>query len=240
MGIHLLLVLIFFLAGLIQGVTGFGSALVAMPLLLLFLEAKTAVPLCILNGLVITAFLSLQLKQHMDWKKIMPLFAGCIPGILAGVTLLKKAENDTIKILLATMLVAYASYSLRARPRPRHLHRAWSVLAGFATGAIGAAFSAGGPPAIIYTALTGWPKDAIKATLSGFFFVTGILMVAAHAVTGLTTAQVLHYFFVSMWAVLSGTWIGSLLYGRLSREKYMRVVFLTLFAMGLMMIASAL
>lgn len=238
MGTHLLLVLIFFLAGLVQGVTGFGSALVAMPLLLLFLEAKTAVPLCMLNGLVITAFLSLQLKHHMEWKKIMPLFVGCIPGIFLGVTLLKKAENDTIKILLGMMLIAYSWYGLRVRPRPRHIHGAWSVLAGFATGAIGAAFSAGGPPAIIYTALTGWSKDAIKATLSGFFFTTGILAAVAHAVTGLTTVQVLHYFFISTSAVLLGTWVGSLLYGRLSREKYMRLVYLTLFAMGFMMIAS--
>jgi uncharacterized membrane protein YfcA len=239
MSTHILLVLIFFLAGLVQGVTGFGSALVAMPLLLLFLDAKTAVPLCMLNGLVITSFLSLQLKHHMDWKKIMPLFAGCIPGILAGVIFLKRAENDTMKILLGVILVAYASYSLRARPCPRHIHRAWSVLAGFATGAIGAAFSAGGPPTIIYTALTGWSKDGIKATLSGFFFITGILMAVAHALTGLTTAQVVHYFFVSMWAVLSGTWAGSLLYRRLARETYLRGAFLTLFAMGLMMIASA-
>jgi uncharacterized membrane protein YfcA len=40
-----------FLAGLVQGLTGFGSALLAMPLFLLFLDARTAVPLSILNGL---------------------------------------------------------------------------------------------------------------------------------------------------------------------------------------------
>jgi len=239
MNTPILLVPIFFLAGLVQGVTGFGSALVAMPLLLFFLDARTSVPLCILNGLAITAFLSMQLKHHMDWKKIQPLFAGCIPGIFAGTAFLKRADNDTVKILLGTMLVAYALYRLCARPRPIGMHRAWSLLAGFATGAIGAAFSAGGPPAIIYTTLTGWSKDGIKATLSGFFLITGILTATAHAIMGLITTQVLHHLSVSIGAVLLGTWAGSLLYGRLGREIYIRGVLLILFAMGCVMIGTA-
>ena len=48
---------IFLLAGGVQGVTGFGSALVAIPLLSLVMDVKQAVPLAILNGLVVTTTL---------------------------------------------------------------------------------------------------------------------------------------------------------------------------------------
>ncbi|MBW2098029.1 MAG: sulfite exporter TauE/SafE family protein [Deltaproteobacteria bacterium] len=156
-----------FLAGLVQGLTGFGSALLAMPLFLLFLDARTAVPLSILNGLIITIYLCLQLKQHLDWGKIFPLLLGCLPGIMAGVYFLKRADNTWIKILLGILLVGYASFSLRFKPRAIRIPSFGPYAAGFATGVIGAAFSAGGPPAIIYTMLTGWSKDSIKATLSG-------------------------------------------------------------------------
>jgi uncharacterized protein len=232
--------LIFFVAGLTQGITGFGAGLVAMPLLLFFLEARTAVPLSVLNGLFITAFLCLQLRKHLEWRKILPLCLGCLPGIYVGAAVLQKADDVIIRILLGCLLIAYGLYGILARPRPRKLSRWWSCLAGFGSGTIGTAFATGGPPAIIYTTLTGWNKDTIKATLSGFFFVTGTWMALAHAVTGLTTATVLQYLSGSALAVLLGVWGGSLLYGRIRSREYIRLILIVLIIMGAVMIGSAL
>ena len=68
--VYFLIALIFLAAGFVQGISGFGSALVAMPLLALVVDVKTAVPLCVLNGLLITLFLTLRLKAHINWRKI--------------------------------------------------------------------------------------------------------------------------------------------------------------------------
>jgi uncharacterized membrane protein YfcA len=233
-------VVISFLAGLVQGLTGFGSALLAMPLFLLFLDAKTAVPLSILNGLIITVYLCLQLKQHLDWGKIFPLLLGCMPGIMAGVYFLKRADNTWIKIFLGILLVGYASFSLRFKPRAIRIPSFGPYVAGFATGVIGAAFSAGGPPTIIYTMLTGWPKDSIKATLSGLFLLTGLLIACAHWISGLTNGLVLQYLSVSAMPVISGVWLGSRIYSRTSMELYIRLILVLLIGMGVLMIASAL
>ena len=231
---------IFMVAGFAQGVTGFGSALVAMPLLLLFLDAKVAVPLCILNGLLITAYLSWQLRRHMDWRKILPLGLGCLPGIYVGVSFLRAADSDLIKLALGGLLTAYGLHGLLFRPVKRRVHPAWGYVAGFGTGAIGAAFSAGGPPAIIYTTMSGWSKDSIKATLSGFFLANGICIALAHAVNGLTTMVVFHYFAAAALAVLAGVWAGSRFYGRISTEAYIRVILFLLVCMGGMMIVTTL
>ncbi len=237
---HLYIPLIFLAAGFTQGVCGFGSALVAMPLLLFFMDVKMAVPLCMLNGLIITAFLSLQLRRHVDWQKIIPLFIGCLPGIYAGVRFLKEADSNLIKLLLGIMLVSYSLYSLLARPKPVKMKRFWPYLAGFGTGVIGSAFSAGGPPTIIYITLTGWKKDNMKATLSVFFLLTGILMAAAHAATGLTTGPVFRTFGIAAPFVLLGVWLGSICYDRIRRETYLRVILSLLVVMGGVMIGTAL
>jgi uncharacterized membrane protein YfcA len=232
--------LIFLAAGFTQGVSGFGSALVAMPLLLLFIDAKTAVPLCMLNGLIITAFLSLQLRRHVDWRKISPLLIGCMPGLYVGARFLKEADSNLIKLLLGVMLVSYALYNMFCKLRPRRIAPFWPYIAGFFTGVIGSAFSAGGPPTIIYTTLTGWDKDDIKATLSVFFFTTGIFMASAHALAGLTTTAVLRYFSVSAAFVLLGVVAGSFCYGKVKRETYLKIILNLLVVMGGMMIFSAL
>ncbi len=236
---YLFTILIFLLGSFTQGLTGFGFALVSIPLLVLFMDIHTAVPLCMLSGLVITAFLSLQLKDHLDWRKILPLLCGCLPGIVAGTIFLKKINEPLFKILLGIMLIAYALYRLFLIPKPRTINKAWGWAAGFATGAISAAFSAGGPPTIIYTTLTGWNKNEIKSTLSIFFFLGGVATAIAHATSGLTTVAVLKLSAISLPAVLLGVWSGSLLYRRFKTEGYIRLVLIGLIAMGLMMLYSA-
>jgi len=229
---------IFLLAGFVQGMTGFGSALVAIPLLSLSIDVKSAIPLCTLNSLVITGFLALRMKKHLDRDKILPLCLASIPGLIVGVTLLKKVSSANISIGLGVLLVAYSCYSLLVRIRQRRLHPAWSYLAGFSSGAIGAAFSAGGPPAIIYATLSDWDKDEIKATLTGFFLFNSSMSATAHALSGLTTASVLSSFIYSAPCVFLGTVLGSHYYGRIEKRVYLRLIFTFLIFMGMMMIVT--
>jgi uncharacterized protein len=239
MNIYYYLPLIFFLAGFTQGVSGFGSALIAMPLLLFFMDAQTAVPLCMLNGLIITAFLSFQLRRHVDWQKITPIIIGCLPGIYVGARFLKEADSNSIKLLLGILLTGYCLYNLFFTTTTKKIHTNWAYFAGFLTGVIGTAFGAGGPPTIIYTTLKNWKKDDIKATLSVFFFCTGIFMAAAHAITGITTQIVLRHFSVSASFVLFGVLTGSFCYGKIKQEIYLKIILNLLLVMGGVMIVTA-
>jgi len=233
------LTFIFFMAGITQGMTGFGAGLLAMPLLAFYLDLRVAVPLCMLNGLLITGFLSLQLKNYVDWRKIMPLLVGSLPGVVLGIVLLKKTDDTLLTLLLGLLLVGYGGYRLLVRVRPRGMHPGWAYLAGFATGLISGAFSAGGPPTIIYTTLTDWTKDEIKATLSGFFFVGGVVTAAGHAASGLTTMPVLHLYGATGPAVLAGVTLGAFCSKRFSTEGYIRLVLVCLLLLGLLMIGRA-
>lgn len=231
--------LIFLFAGFTQGFSGFGSALFAMPLLTLFIDTKVAVPLCILNSVLITIYLTIKLRGYMERNKILPLLVGCLPGIYAGVTFLKQMESESIRFLLGALIISYGLYSLFYQSGAGTVHRIWGYVAGFFTGFIGSAFSVGGPPAIIYTSLSGWSKDQIKATLTGFFLTSSIVTAAVHAATGLTTGLVLKYFYFSGLPVLAGVYAGSLLYSRVTSREYLRVILAVLILLGVMMCLSS-
>jgi uncharacterized membrane protein YfcA len=238
MTVYFFLFLIFLAAGFTQGVTGFGFGLLAIPLLSLFIDIKTAVPLCSLLGILVTAFLSLRLRKHIDRRKILPLLFGCIPGVAAGTLVLKKAPTGLLSLLMGVMLVAYVLYRLAGKQQPRAIHARWAYAAGFFTGAISSAFSAGGPPTIIYATLRGWDKNEIKATLSGFFLAGGLTVITAHALTGLTTGLVLHYFLLSAPVVVVGVLSGSLLYDRIDTGAYLKLLHYLLLGMGVLMIVK--
>lgn len=227
---------ILFAAGWVQGVSGFGSALVAIPLLSLIIDIKTAVPLCSLSSTVITTYMILQLRQSFDLKKIGPLCLGSLPGIVVGVTLLKTVPSHIIQTLMGVFLIGYGLYNLFVIIPPKRLHRRWGYLAGFLTGAVGAALSAGGPPTIIYTMLNNWTKDEIKATLSGFFCFSSYIVITAHLISGITTLTVLKTFLVSGPFILFGTALGTYCYRFFKKDLYLKVVFGCLVFMGAMMI----
>ncbi|MGI9538138.1 MAG: sulfite exporter TauE/SafE family protein [Desulfocapsaceae bacterium] len=222
--------------GFIQGLTGFGMGLAAMPLLCLFLEVQTAVPLVTLSSVVITTTLTVQLRTDISFSRIAPFCVAAIPGILLGATILKSADSTIMRMLLGLLLIFYSLYSLIATPRPRSLHRFWPWPTGFVAGLIGASLSTGGPPIIIYTTLTDWSKDQIKATLTGFFMFTSIMSATTHALTGITTLQTVIYFFVSIPFLLVGVLGGSFVYRRIPSDAYRKIILLGLILMGLIMI----
>lgn len=238
MTVFLFSCLIFLLAGFIQGLTGFGGALVAIPLLCLIMDIKVAVPLSILSGLVITTTMAYELRRFFSWRKILPLLIGSMPGVLAGTVLLKLAQPVVINRLLGLLLIGISVLNLILKPKPVNPPVIWGYIAGFFAGSINAAVGAGGPPAIIYTTLTDWKKDEIKATLTGFFALNGYVTAAVHACNGMITRRTMGYFIATLFFVLLGTFAGSRISGRINRRTYLRIVYVLLMGLGILMLAG--
>ena len=232
----LFLCLIVFLAGFTQGLSGFGSVLLSLPLMAIFIDIKTVIPLVALIGLFITVMLLVQMRKDLDWKKITPLFLGSLPGIPIGVLFLKILNKDSIQWILGVILILYSMYSLFLRSHSRGLGKAWAYIFGFLAGCLGGALSAAGPPVIIYTSLQDWGKNQIKVTLQGFFVVSGSVVVFFQAVNGLTTMTVLSYFLISMPLLILGTYVGSFFYGKMDEKGYKQLILILLGLLGGFMI----
>ncbi|WP_027180314.1 sulfite exporter TauE/SafE family protein [Maridesulfovibrio bastinii] len=240
MTVYIFVPIILFIAGYLQGLTGFGSALIAMPLLAFFIDIKTAVAVCTLCGVLINLQMTLNLCCHVRIKKIIPLILGCIPGTLAGTLLIKFVDGHIITLLLGMLVTFYALYCLFIRPVVLNLRPIWGAVAGFFTGVIASSVSAGGPPTIIYSSLMGWKKNDFKATLASFFLISATMAAAGHLISGITTFYVFKLFLASLPLVLIGVYLGNRLAGRVSEESYKKVVMVLLVIMGLMLMFEGL
>lgn len=236
---YILICLIVFFAGFTQGLSGFGSILLSLPLLAIFLDIKIVIPLVAIYGVSITIILLVQLWKYLDWQKIFPLFLGALPGIPIGVYFLKKLDKGMIQWILGIMLISYSLYSLFFRSTNKGIREGWAYLFGFFSGCLGGALSASGPAVIVYTSLQAWSKDKIKVTLQGFFMVSGMVVIFFHALSGLTTVTVLRFFLVSLPLLFLGTYTGSFFYGKIKEEDYKRVMLILLAFLGGFMIYRA-
>jgi len=238
MTIFLLAGLIFLFAGIVQGLTGFGAGLLAIPLLCLIMDVKLAVSLCIISTLIITTTMAYDLRRYLDYRKILPLLVGSLPGIFIGTLLLKIVDPNLIKLLLGIFLIGISCFNLVFKSQAINPPVVWGYLAGFLSGVINAAVAAGGPPAIIYTTLHDWKKEEMKATLTGFFLLNGYLTAGVHAATGMIDMTTLSYFAVTLPFVLAGTALGSRVTGRINRRRYLQIVYGLLMALGVLMLVG--
>jgi uncharacterized membrane protein YfcA len=204
-----LVVIVVFCASFVQTLSGFGFALMVMPLITFALGLRTAAPLVALAGLTLYTVNLLRHRAAFNLKEVLPVGIAAALGVPVGVWVLANANETLVRQLLGLMLVAYASYAL-ARPKaPRLQSRRWAYPAGFAAGCLGGAYNTPGPPAIVYGSLRRWPKDEFRAALQALFLLTGLLVVASHVVAGHVTVQVLHLYLYAAPALGLGILVGS-------------------------------
>nr|HPJ39641.1 TSUP family transporter [Spirochaetota bacterium] len=96
MELYIVLTITIFTSALIQGMTGFGSALVAMAILPLFLPVRTVTPLVLLVGLLLNIIIFVRFHQHFDMKKLFPIIIGAAAGVPIGVYGLKMIDERII------------------------------------------------------------------------------------------------------------------------------------------------
>lgn len=226
-------------AGFTQGFTGFGSVLVALPLLNLFLDIRTVVPLVCLFSLIINLIIIIQIRRHIQFKKVFILFIAAVPGIFFGVYILKTVPAQFLELVLGLVLIGFGLQRLYAGSPERELSDSWGWLFGFLSGLLGGSIGAGGPPVIIYTSLQPWEKYLVKSTLAAYFLVTSIVISSAQAVSHLITGRVLGLFFRGVPALVLGVLAGSVLFGKVDSGSYRKVLLVILILLGCLMVGKA-
>src|SRR5438477_8778626 len=135
-----------FAAGFIQGLTGFGSALVSIPLATFFVPLPFALAVFAVVDFANGLRLGLENPKNAVLGDIASMVPLMIVGIVTGTTLLVNLPRNASLIALGAFVLCYSIYSLaRLRP-PGTVFRNWAFLAGFSGGLSVTLFVPGWPP----------------------------------------------------------------------------------------------
>jgi uncharacterized membrane protein YfcA len=230
-----------FLGALLFGITGFGAALVTIPLATHFVPLPFALALFALGDLAMALSVGLESPRNAvrsEWTRLVPMI---LAGTALGVTLLVNLPRQAGMLLLGLFVVSYALYSL-LRKAPTHIVASWwGWVAGLAGGITSTVFGAGGPPYAIYLSQRGLTKEQFRATM-GFATMTSIsLRVVAFVLTGLLLeADVWTAALAVIPAALMGIAAARRAFSRISRDALLKAVGLMLLASGGSLVVRAL
>jgi len=104
--------LIIFTGALLQGLAGFGGALLSMPLILLYSDPQWAAPVVVLCYTVNRIPAIFMLRKDLMWDHSLFLIIAAIPGAFLGTLLLKNVEPGLIMKILGTVLILFSVYKI--------------------------------------------------------------------------------------------------------------------------------
>lgn len=233
------IVLGWFVGGLINGVAGFGAAMIAMPLIAPFIDFSVAVPSCTLIVLTLNCQVGWTFRKHIQYRYLKGIIWGAVPGVILSVYILDYISENYLKAGMGVFIFLYALWGLlKSSEGEKIIHSAWGYLAGVLSSSLGMAFGFNGPPLAAFIAYCGCPSKSVKGIISGGFIITGIFIVSAKAVTGQIDATVLLIYGAATPAVILGSKLGIWASSYLSEYTYRKLLFVALAGMGLNIIWS--
>ena len=221
----LAVVLIALIAGLARGFSGFGAALIFMPMASVFIGPKLAAPLLMVVDGVTTLPLVPKAWKRVNVQEIGLLLVGAVVGVPFGTYVLRFANALTLRWIIAGLAVAMlvlliSGWRYKAKP-----HHGAAVVTGALSGLFSGIAQIGGPPIIAY--LLGGNREGadVRATTIIFFLGTGLLTAFSYLAGGLVTQQVLWLALVTGPAYGLGLWLGTQMFGLASPQTFQRVCF---------------
>jgi uncharacterized protein len=236
-----LLAAIAFLGALLFGITGFGSALVTIPLATHFVPLQFALALFALSDMVSALRIGLENPKNAvraEWIRLVPMI---LAGTALGVTVLVNLPRTAGMALLGAFVLSYAVYSLVKKEASHAISSRWAWPAGLAGGLTSTMFGAGGPPYAIYLSQRALTKEQFRATM-GFATMTSIgVRVVAFLLTGLLLDRAV--WFTALFVVpgtLLGLFVARRIFMKVSRQALMRTVSALLLCTGASLLWRAL
>ncbi len=232
--------LIALLAYTILGISGFGSALVTIPLLAHVLPLTTVVPMVVVIDFVATLTTGLRFRGDVATGELKTVLPTMFLGVPLGVALLAWLPRDLLIGALGTVVAAYGLYRLREPAAPKLISPRWGYPAGLGGGLAGSLFGMGGPIYAMYMSRRTDDFSRMRATLSAIFAASTEFRILVFLVTGfLLQAQVWWTAALMLPFMFIGLAIGHRLHGRLERRQLSLMVSVLLTASGLSLLIRA-
>lgn len=219
------LVVITFVAAVVNGALGYGFSSITVPIALLFLANRVLNPALVLIEVVLNAYVLWNNREALPnvWRRVMPIVIGLAPGVVMGTAIVSQLNPSylrfaTFVVLLPLILVQAAGYR-----RPIRSERSVGVVFGTGVGVLYSVTTISGPPLAVMLNNQGYAKRDFRAALGVVRLAESTMTAIAYAYVGLftTTSMALIPWIVP--SILLGVPIGAFIIQRVRVETFRRV-----------------
>jgi uncharacterized membrane protein YfcA len=240
----LIIIVVFTISTLLKGWSGFGTNLIAIPVLAIYLgyEYVEAVVIVISVNLFVNITMLIENKKFniksLENIKVLVIF-GLIFHIV-GVILLKGLDPNILKIVSGSLIIltvinkgSKLKFTLKNKEK-------YYIPVGIFSGLFNGMAGLGGLPVLLLLSNSDMDKEDFKTTLVSYFLIMNVIAVITYSLGGFYTSYIFQNIGIVVLFAIAGAMIGVYLSRRVSDKGFQTGLLFVLFFMGASMIYNAL
>lgn len=221
----MILVITALVAGLARGFSGFGAALIFMPIASAFISAQIAAQLLLLVDIFTTAPMIPGALRYADRREVALMVAGSLIGVPLGTWALAVLNPLAVRWMIIAMIVPMLALLMSGWRYPGWATAPVTTFIGCISGFFNGMAQVGGPPLVLY-----WLRDAgkivtMRASIILLFAISSVITAASYFAGGLFSRAILGLVVAIGPAYGIGLWLGSHMFGLASETAFRRICY---------------
>jgi uncharacterized membrane protein YfcA len=213
------------IAGLARGFSGFGGALIFVPVASSLVGPKAAVPLLLIVDVVLTPGLIPKAWRNADRPNVGVMAAGAAIGVPAGAYLLTHIDGTMIRwaivgIVVVLLILLMSGWRYHGRP-----HASLTAAVGMMSGLFSGAAQVGGPPVVAYWLGGNFTPQVVRANIVLYFAISSVLSIASYLVAGIFTWETVQLSLMIGPAFALGLFSGARLFSLANELVFRRICY---------------
>src|SRR3954471_1054317 len=213
------------LSGFVRGFSGFGSALIYIPLIAAIYEPRIAAPTLLLIDLAGSVPFTIRELPRCNWREVAPVTTAAALAVPLGTIALLFIDPIVLRWFIAVLvlgLLAVLASGWRYHGKPTlPVSIGVGLFAGFGSGAVQIA----GPAVIIFWLGGSSNAAVVRANLMVFFMLMGFIASAAYVAQGIITTDILALSVLLGIPFVLAMWAGARWFHGASDAAYRRVAY---------------
>jgi uncharacterized membrane protein YfcA len=235
----------------VEGITGFGCTVLALPFAISLVGIKAAVPALVVIGWIIALYIVVIDFQNIIWKEYFKIVSVVIFGLPIGIWLFSNLSDALLKKLLGVFMILISTRGIIAAFRTKKFESCPTKKADFFCnktvkkflynvilflgGIIHGAFSSGGPFIVIYATGALPDKGNFRATLSALWLTLNLVLIIKNINQGLMSISILKLIFCALPFLIVGMVLGNMAHSRIKEDLFTKIVYVILLISGIFM-----
>jgi uncharacterized membrane protein YfcA len=214
-----------FVSATARGFSGFGSALIFMPLASSMAAPRLVAALLLIIDFVAAAPLIPNAWRQADRKATAVIVLGALIGVPIGTYLLSRLDPVTTRWIIsgfvfALLMLLVSGWRYRGKD-----HAVLSIGIGGLSGFCSGLAQTGGPPIVGYWLGRPIASTIARANILLFFGASDFVSAVSYTVSGLITTDAIKFAFMAGPVYGVGVWFGSSLFGKASERLFRAICY---------------
>ncbi len=227
----------------LEGITGFGCTVLALPFIILLIGIKSAVPILVVLAWILAGYIIIRSWKHIKLKEFIFIILHVAIGLPFGIYFFNNFSEHILKLILCIFMLCVGIWGLvknlksgamglDEKGEKSLLMRGILILGGMIHGA----FGTGGPFVVVYASKALPQKALFRVTLCLLWFTLNTIMMLRWSIAGnVWNDEIKNGILVSLPFLLGGILLGDYLHYKVNERVFRIIVYAVLLASGFVM-----